>query len=397
MVFDLLKSDTMNTDKSKLGIIGTVGVPAKYGGFETLAHQLVLQFSNKFDTTVYNSKFNYNPEERVPTWNNAKIKYLPFKANGFQSIIYDGVSMLHAALFCDVLLVLGVSGCLFLPLIKFLFDVKIIINVDGLEWRRAKWNGFAKWFLMYSEKIAIRYADELVSDNAAIQKYLYNQHGVSSQLIEYGADHNSRQSIQGKDIEEFPFLAKDYVFKVARIEPENNLDMILEAFVELPQQNLVIVGNWNNSNYGKNLLKQYASYPNLYLLPPIYEPRRLNVLRSNANAYVHGHSAGGTNPSLVEAMYLALPIISFDVIYNRVTTEHEAIYFKNVKEIQQIFSTINSTALTQNALAMKIIANRRYTWETIAYKYASLVTGKVSKTQSIFQVKFLRKLEVALQ
>lgn len=397
MVFIVANTSTMNTLKTKLGIIGTVGVPAKYGGFETLAHQLVLQVSKKFDTTVYNSAKSYSPEERVDEWEGAKIKYIPLKANGLQSIFYDGISMLHAALFCDVLLILGVSGCIFLPIIKFFFNVKVIINVDGLEWRRAKWNGIAKQFLIISEKIAIRYADELVADNAAIQKYLYDQHHISSQLIEYGADHNTRISMEHLESFPYDFMKNDYAFKVARIEPENNLDMILNAFAESKKLPLVIVGNWDHSDYGRQLLKQYKNHPNIHLLAPIYEPTQLNLLRSNARVYVHGHSAGGTNPSLVEAMYLGLPILSFDVIYNRVTTEHKATYFQNENDLCGLLENLIPIQLFQNAQLMKSIADRRYCWDIIAHKYSQLVTGKVTSTNPTFQLNFPRQLQQALQ
>lgn len=397
LVFLSANTITMNILKTKLGIIGTVGVPAKYGGFETLAHQLVLQVSKKFDTTVYNSSKSYSPEERVDEWEGAKIKYIPLKANGLQSIFYDGISMLHAALFCDVLLILGVSGCIFLPIIKLFFNVKVIINVDGLEWRRAKWNGIAKYFLILSEKIAIRYADELVADNAAIQKYLYDQHDISSQLIEYGADHNERVAIENEETLPYAFMKNDYAFKVARIEPENNLDMILDAFAESKALPLVIVGNWDHSDYGRQLLKKYENHANIHLLAPIYEPKQLNLLRSNARIYVHGHSAGGTNPSLVEAMYLGLPILSFDVIYNRVTTEHKAIYFKNTNDLSGLLENLNPVQLFKNALVMKSIADRRYCWDIISHKYSQLVTGKVTSSNPTFQLNFPTQLQKALQ
>ena len=183
---------------SKLAIIGTVGVPAKYGGFETLAHQLVLKLRNRFQLTVYASKHSYSEEERTPEWEGAKVVYLPLKSNGLQSIFYDMLSMLHALLFADVMLGLGVSGCLLLPFLKLFPWIKIIVNVDGLEWRRAKWSGLAKKFLIISEKIAVRFADEIITDNAAIQKYVLDNYGITSRLIEYGADHAQPVPISGR-------------------------------------------------------------------------------------------------------------------------------------------------------------------------------------------------------
>ena len=139
----------MNTLLPKLAIIGTVGVPAKYGGFETLVHYLVKNLNKRLDITVYCSEKSYSEEERVPTWNGAKLHYIPLKANGLQSIIYDLWSILHALRYADTLLILGVSGCMFLPIIKMFSKKRIIVTIDGLEWRRPKWNWFAKRFLMF--------------------------------------------------------------------------------------------------------------------------------------------------------------------------------------------------------------------------------------------------------
>ncbi|MCF8248234.1 MAG: DUF1972 domain-containing protein [Saprospiraceae bacterium] len=284
----------MNTHRTKIGIIGTVGVPAKYGGFETLAHQLVLNLRDEFDLVVYNSSKSYTKEERVKTWEGAQIKYIPFKANGVQSIIYDIVSILHAMLYCDVMLILGVSGCIFLPFVKLFSRKKIVVNIDGLEWRRAKWAGIVKRFLKFSESVAVRFADEIVTDNAAIQNYVMDEYGQESRLIEYGADHVKKVPILEQFAEKYHFLRENYAFKVCRIEPENNIHLVLEAFSRFGELPLVIVGNWEHSKYGHELRHMYRQYPNLHLLDPIYEPTELNCLRSNCTLYVHGHSAGGT-------------------------------------------------------------------------------------------------------
>ncbi len=237
----------------------------------------------------------------------------------------------------------------------------------------------------------------MVADNAAIQKYLFDEHDVNSQLIEYGADHNQRVAKESTDTSPYHFMEEEYAFKVARIEPENNLDLINEAFMESETIPLVVVGNWDHSSYARDLFKKYEAHPLIHLLAPIYEPKTLNLLRSNARVYVHGHSAGGTNPSLVEAMYLGLPIISLDVIYNRVTTEHKAIYFKNKKDLCMELARLNPIQLFQKAKTMKAIADRRYCWDIIAQKYSNLISGKVTRTSISFQREFSRKLEEALQ
>ncbi len=366
----------MRKPRKSLGIIGTVGVPAKYGGFETLVHQLVLNLNTEFDMTVYSSSHAYPKNERLNTWEGAKIKYVPLKANGYQSVFYDLFSIIHALFNSDVLLILGVSGCAFLPFLKIFSKKKIIVNIDGLEWRRPKWNWFAKMFLLFSEKIACKFADEIITDNRILKEYVKIRYNISSQLIEYGADHTKREVISDNDIEDYPFLKEQYAFKVSRIEPENNIHLILEVFSKLPKKHLVLVGNWNDNFYGCKLREKYKKYKNLHLLDPIYATLKLDVLRSNAHFYVHGNSAGGTNPSLVEAMYLKLPVLSFDAIFNRVTTNNQAIYFSNARELKEIISKIDQYPLYAIAENLKTIANKQYTWKNISQRYATVIDGK---------------------
>ncbi|RMG78616.1 MAG: DUF1972 domain-containing protein [Bacteroidetes bacterium] len=365
----------MKTPLPKLGIIGTVGVPAKYGGFETLVHYLVKNLHDRLDMTVYCSQYNYEEHERRLTWNGAKLHYIPLRANGLQSILYDMWSMIHAARHSDVLLVLGVSGCLFLPVLKLFSRKKVIVNIDGLEWRRPKWNWLAKKFLLVSEIIACRFADEIVTDNRILKEYVKIRYNIDGNLIEYGADHARKVPIRPEDVARYPFLAKPYAFKVARIEPENNIHVILKAFSRVPAQTLVLVGNWDNSLYGRSLRNQYVKAPNLHLLDPIYDLPTLDLLRTNAKYYVHGHSAGGTNPSLVEAMYCALPVVAFDVIYNRVTANNQALFFHDAESLQNIIANIDRFPLSAIARDLKAFANRRYTWASVANRYAQLVEG----------------------
>ena len=387
----------MKKIKQRLGIIGTVGVPARYGGFETLAHQLVINLNEELDITVYNSTKHYSAEERVEVWNGARIKYIPLSANGFSSIFYDILSIIHAVFFCDVLLILGVSGCLFLPFVKLFFpSKKIIVNVDGLEWRRPKWNKYAKFFLQTSEKVAAWCADEIVADNAAIRKYIYDRYGVNANLIEYGADHNSTQYLSASTIEQFPFLQNEYAFKVARIEPENNCQMILNAFANQDNLPLVFVGNWENSAYGKSLRSEYSHIPHIHMLDPIYDAQLLNEMRTNCKVYDHGHSAGGTNPSLVEAMFLGLPILSFDIIYNKITTEYRAYFFDNETQLTKMAKFADVLDLEKVSNQLSEVAERRYRWSVIADKYKAVAKGKVRKPAPVFDFELPIKLQQAI-
>lgn len=358
--------------KKSVAIIGTVGVPANYGGFETLAEHLIENLGNEYDLHVYCSGRKYPKEERKKIYKKANLHYVPLDANGIQSIPYDSWSILHALFFADVLLILGVSGAWLLPFVKIFTNKKIIISIDGIEWKRNKWNMFAKWYLFWAEGLAVKYSHIDISDNEAIQDYTAQRYGTLSRIIEYGADHTipSNGTVMRS---EYPFMAHPYAFKVCRIEPENNVHIVLKAFSEMPEYRLVMVGNWDNSEYGRNLKENYSEYPNITILDPIYDQQRLDLIRSNAVLYVHGHSAGGTNPSLVEAMYLGLPIVTFGVSYNRVTTENKALYFRTEDELRHIIQNTKLSEIKKLGETMGKVARRRYTWSLIANKYSGLV------------------------
>ena len=152
-----------------MAIIGCAGVPARYGGFETLAHHLVRELRRDYRITVYCSAPLYREEERRRRWRGARLLYLPFRANGVQSIVYDIVSILHALFYADRLLILGVSGCILLPFVRLFTRKKIIVNIDGLEWRRNKWSKPVRKFLRLSEYLAVKWAHADIADNRAIQ------------------------------------------------------------------------------------------------------------------------------------------------------------------------------------------------------------------------------------
>ncbi len=173
-------------------------------------------------------------------------------------------------------------------------------------------------------------------------------------------------------MEEYPFLNRPYAFTVCRIEPENNIAMLLSAFEENPPMPLVIVGNWQHSDYSRALFQKYGELPDIYLLPAIYDQRKLNVIRSRCALYLHGHSCGGTNPSLVEAMYLGLPIIAYDVNFNRETTENQAYYFADAAALKAHCAQISASDRKAAGEKMKEIALRRYTWQRISKCYADL-------------------------
>lgn len=155
--------------------------------------------------------------------------------------------------------------------------------------------------------------------------------------------------------------------------------MVLEAFANFSAFPLVMVGNWSNSEYSRGLKKKYSSNSNLILLDPIYDQRELNILRSNCTVYIHGHSAGGTNPSLVEAMYLGLPVFAYDVNFNRATTEGKARYFHSESELLSMLQQVKPEEREALGREMKTIANRRYTWPAIAQRYRFVLNTAFEK------------------
>ncbi len=374
----------MQKNAMRIAIIGTAGIPARYGGFETLAHHLVEQLGSRHSFTVYCSGRAYPKATRNRRFRNARLHYLPLSANGISSIPYDLLSLLHAVFVADTLLVLGVGGAILFPFIRLFTRKKIVVSIDGIEWRREKWGATAKWYLRWCERLAIRYAHADITDNEIIQDYTAGQYGTLSQLIEYGGDHATPQSTASLT-ESYSFARKPYAFTVCRIEPENNIHILLAAFSHLPDKQLVVVGNWLHSEYGRSLRAAYADCSHLHLLDPIYDPIKLDALRSNCHLYLHGHSAGGTNPSLVEAMWLGLPVLAFDVGFNRATTENRAIYFRSIEELEQRVRTLRYESLLQLRQQMQEIAIRRYRWEVIARKYENLfyVVASGRKKQTV--------------
>ena len=345
-----------------VGIVGTVGVPSSYGGFETLVEHLIKKDHVKF--TVYCSGKHF--KKKLKSYKGAKLVYIPLKANGVSSIFYDIFSMLHAC-FCGNknLLILGVSGAIFIPVIRLIFPkIRVITNIDGIEWKRDKWNFFIKGFIRFSEFLAIKFSNIVIADNKAIADYVKNSFGKQCETIAYGGDHvlvKSNNKNHNK-----PNLGS-YVLGLCRIEPENNVHLILETFKNINKK-LVFIGNWDSSKYGLNLKETFSSYENISLLDPIYDLETLFMHRSNCEFYVHGHSAGGTNPALVEMMHFGMPIVAYDCIFNRETLHHEGMYFKNENDLKKIFSSDNS----HNPDKILQIARTKYNWKIIREQYFTL-------------------------
>ena len=353
-----------------VAIVGTQGVPACYGGFETLVENIIGEnCSREIQYTVFCSSKDLKAEKHPENYKGARLVYLPLHANGIQSIPYDILSLIKAVEGYDSVLVLGVSGCLFLPIFRHFFKGRLIINIDGLEHRRAKWGRMARLILRSSEKAAVKHADIIIADNKGIQDYVRTTYNKEPVLIAYGGDHAKLEvpeQCQHEQLEKFGLEKKGYALSICRIEPENNCHMTLEAFAGSGVP-LVFIGNWKHSGYGMALREKYKDVPDIHLLDALYDQTILYTLRINAKVYIHGHSAGGTNPSLVEAMFLGCPILCYDVVYNRATTKDKALYWKSPAELRMLLTTCGA-----DGRIMKEIADKEYTWAHIAAQYESL-------------------------
>ena len=351
-----------------VAIVGIQGVPANYGGFESLVENLL---GDNCPPDIHYTVFcsSTDLKEKPGHYKEAELRYVPIHANGINSIPYDIVSMCRSLTGFDVILVLGVSGCIFMPILRRMTKAKIIVNIDGLEYRRDKWGKAARWVLRNSESMAVKYANIIVADNKGIQDYVKQTYGKNAVLIAYGGDHVHRKIAESRTkeiLDKYGLKKGEYAISVCRIEPENNCHIILAAFAKTNMP-LIFIGNWNHSDWSQSLRKKFNCYPNIQMIDAIYDLNILYALRSNAGLYTHGHSAGGTNPSLVEAMHFGIPIAAWDVVYNRETTEGKAYYFRRPEDLVGL-----TNRRDLDGSIMEEIAKRRYTWRAISEQYCKL-------------------------
>lgn len=360
----------------RIAVIGTDGLPARYGGFETCVEQLAPRLARRghatevFGSSVGRTVFAADSER-------LQHRYLPLRANGLWSVPYDLFNFLVCWRRVDAMLVMGVSGGIFLPLLRRMAGPRrIIVNVDGLETRRDKWTGFKRWFLERSEGLAVRHAHVVVSDNQGIADVVLARYGRPSTVIAYGCDHvlqmpeNDAQALLRA---RFDLAPGSYLLTVARIEPENQIAEMLQAFLASPQPLYVLVGNFSGTPLGRELLARYQGEPRIRFIDSLFDPQALAALRACCHIYLHGHSVGGTNPSLVEMLPYRRPLLVFDCSFNRYTLSGEGGYFADVATLmQQLHSPQEHAWVPGPSLA------GRYRWEAIADAYEALCRGEAA-------------------
>lgn len=348
-------------NKKIIGIVGTHGLPAEYSGWETLVKNLE-KYKRNIDyliATPYSRKKYQNKRlQRISI-------YIPLKASGWQSILYDFFSTIVLISKCDSILILGVSGCIFLPLIKLFTKKNIIVNTDGIEYKREKWGLLARNFLKLSEMFAVKYATHIVADNKGISEYIKTKYNrkVNATIAYGGVTFISQKPVH---LEKYNFPDKGYDLAIARIVPENNIEIILNAYNK-SNQPLIFIGNWYSSDYSINL-KNKNWNSNIFIRDKDYNEKRITSLRNSCRYYIHGHSAGGTNPSLVEALSIGCNILSYNVKFNKYVLENNAKYWSNENDLLLLIKS----EINFNKEKLKKYYKKKYNWQLIANQYETM-------------------------
>jgi glycosyltransferase involved in cell wall biosynthesis len=369
--------------KKRVAIIGSVGIPSDYGGFEMLAKQLVSHLDDEFDFVVYCSGRDFSKSQRLAKYRNARLKYLPLRANGIQSILFDSLSIIHAVFIADVLLILGVAGAWILPFVKIFSRKKIVVLVNGIEWKHSRWNLLARWYFFWAEKKAINYSHVDILDNEAIQDYTALHYGSLSRVVEHGADHIEKIYPNESDLARFPFITKKYAFLDFDGSDDCKYKSVLEVFKNNPQHHLVVAGKFYKNKSAQEEISQLTGTDNIhihYFSPPSHE---YSLLKTNAATYIHAYNTAGTDPGLIEAMHIGIPAICFHISYNVKTTENRALYFKNSDSLGRIIQHTKPEEYERIADQLKKIAIARYNWQRISRLYAVIFNEALTARKKI--------------
>jgi glycosyltransferase involved in cell wall biosynthesis len=361
----------------KIAIIGTRGIPNNYGGFEQLAEYLSLGLKEQgHDVYVYNSDKHLYQEK---TWKGINIihKYDPEKKIGTAGqFIYDLNCILNSRKHnFDTILNLGyTSSSIWMRL--FPNKSRVITNMDGLEWKRTKYSPRVQKFLMYAEKLAVKHSDGLIADSLAIQAYLQKKYNVKSEFIAYGADLFNNPD-EGS-IASFKVTPFKYNMLIARMEPENNIEMIVEGVHRSSSESpLFVVGN-NKNKFGTLLTEKYRNDKRIVFTGPIYNSVTINNLRYFSNIYFHGHSVGGTNPSLLEAMGCNCMIAAHDNEFNKSVLGTDAFYFQNSDDVCRLVENSPRKSEASNAMRTNNYnkVSEDYSWNKIVKQYEQVMIKK---------------------
>ncbi len=356
----------------KIAILGTRGIPNYYGGFEQFAEFFSVCLAEKgHDVYCYNSH-NHKFQEKTFHGVNIIHQHDPeYKYGTFGQFIYDYNCIMDSRKRdFDIILQLGYTSnsiwCFLLPKKPI-----IVTNMDGLEWKRTKYSKPVQQFLKFAERLAAISSDYLISDSLGIEKFLKEKYNKESTYIAYGAHpfNNPNEEI----LKEYNVQKENFNMIMARFEPENNLDMVLEGVSKSNDKTPILVIGKHETKYGEYLKNKFKSFTNIKFLGGIYNLEHLNNLRYYSKLYFHGHSVGGTNPSLLEAMASQALVIAHNNDFNKGILKENSYYFSNPQEVKNILETIKKSdnlPMVQNNYQAII---KDFNWDKINGQYLQLL------------------------
>lgn len=341
----------------RIAFLGTAGIPNRYGGFESFLEHCAPVIAQAGHSVAVTCDARLYPD-RAPEFRGVRRLFIETPANGGWSIVHDFIAFARTFRHSTHLVLLGVSGGLWFPLFRLLCALtgkRLIVNIDGVEWRRSKFGPAKRALLWLLDTLAQTFAHVVIYDSEGLHKYLRPLAVGKSRCIAYPGDHAyrlpGRRKIAGSAL------------TICRIEPENNLELMIAGFLASHLSRYTIIGNWSHSTYAKALRERFAHEPRLQLLDPIYDATELAEHRESCCTYVHGHSVGGTNPSLVEMIFYDCDILCLDVTFNRHTASDCAQYFTTAQSLTALLDSPSPARRPREVL------RSRYSADGIATSY----------------------------
>ncbi len=353
----------------RIAIIGTRGIPNNYGGFEQISGYLSKGLVERgHSVTVYNSHRHPYKEK---SWNGVDIVHCydpEFLIGTAGQFIYDLNCIMNARKKnFDIILLLGYTSS---SVWGRLYPKRSIVinNMDGLEWKRAKYSNAVKKFLLYAEKLAIKWSDFYVADSIEIKKYLDEKYNVSSKYIAYGAEVIDERNEEV--LKQYDETGKDYFLLMARSEPENNIEVVLDGFCKSSSQKKFIVICHTKNKYGKYILNKYKDEKRIVFAGHLYNNVDVRTLISSSLLYFHGHSVGGTNPSLLEAMAGKALIAAHNNPFNKAVLNEDALFFTNRDDVKNIIERAKRGDEEQMMIENNFSKiNTQFSWQKIVDEY----------------------------
>lgn len=358
----------------KVAFISTRGIPNYYGGLEEFAENVSTRMVAKgIEVIVYNPHFHpYQNKE----FKGVKIKHIfsPEKKLGAgANFIYDFLSLRDAIReSCDIILICGYTTAAVSLLLLNPGKSVIITNIDGLEWKRSKHSKLVQKLTRWFEKIAVKKSAHVVSDNMGIKEYVAREYGLDSTFIAYAADpYPAVDSSLLKRLGLEPFR---YFLLIGRLEPENNIEMILDGIVAARDETPVHIFAGTETSFASYLQRKYKNESKIHFRGWLSGQQQLAVLRKNARLYFHGHSVGGTNPSLLEAMASGAFIAAHNNVFNRYVLNNHALYFENQSQVTDLIENLDSYSHLRKEFEEQNLSKiiNIYNWDKITDEYIGL-------------------------